>query len=169
MWEDRFGGETHQTGLQGGSKPAPMEGRPKPLRWQVLEPLDHKGVRSSLSLVIRRKATPFLVLCAHRGTEGTIYKKAPDLVEPKLTGESSLGPADSQAWAPLGYGKLEEGSTRPGSGGGPAGAPEPKLAEEASPGPVDSQVWAPQGTAGWRKRASTPGLVGVQLRPLNPN
>ncbi|KAJ1210340.1 hypothetical protein NDU88_005706 [Pleurodeles waltl] len=71
--------------------------------------------------------------------------------EPKLTGESSLGPRDSQAWAPEVKTGWRKGVPVPGTSGGPAGAPEPKLAVEASPGPVDSQAWAPQCTEGWRK------------------
>ncbi|KAJ1194678.1 hypothetical protein NDU88_003964 [Pleurodeles waltl] len=51
LWEARFGGETHRTGLQGGLTP----GRPRwALQCPVPEPLDPKGVQNSRSLVIRK-------------------------------------------------------------------------------------------------------------------
>ncbi|KAJ1161333.1 hypothetical protein NDU88_001820 [Pleurodeles waltl] len=78
----------------------------------------------------------------------------------ELAGEASLGPVDSEAWAPQGTAAWKKGVPAPGPSGGPARAPEPKLAGEASPGPVDSQAWAPQGTAGWRKESACPRACG---------
>ncbi|KAJ1197684.1 hypothetical protein NDU88_001540 [Pleurodeles waltl] len=78
-------------------------------------------------------------------------------------------PGGIRGLSPSGYGRLEEGNTRPRARWGPAGAPEPDLAGEASPGPVDSQVWAPQNTAGWSKGAPAQGPVGARLAPLKPN
>ncbi|KAJ1196440.1 hypothetical protein NDU88_000311 [Pleurodeles waltl] len=60
---------------------------------------------------------------------------------PKQTGEASLGPVDSQAWAPQGTAGWRKGALAPGADGSPAGAPDPKLAGEASLVPVDSQAW----------------------------
>ncbi|KAJ1136766.1 hypothetical protein NDU88_003180 [Pleurodeles waltl] len=60
--------------------------------------------------------------------------------EPKLTGESSLGPVDFQAWAPKGTAGWRKGAPSSGPGGDPTRAPEAKLVGEASPGPVDYQA-----------------------------
>ncbi|KAJ1192047.1 hypothetical protein NDU88_001359 [Pleurodeles waltl] len=92
LWGARFGGQTNQAGLQGGCTPG-HRGR---LAWALVvpsqEPLDPRGVRRSLSLVTQRKATPFLVDRAHKGTDGTIGKNAPDLVEPWLGLRKQMSP-----------------------------------------------------------------------------
>ncbi|KAJ1112519.1 hypothetical protein NDU88_000782 [Pleurodeles waltl] len=54
--------------------------------------------------------------------------------EPKLTGEASFGPVDSQTWAPQGTAGWSKGAPTPVPDGGVAWDPEPKLAGEASPG-----------------------------------
>ncbi|KAJ1110284.1 hypothetical protein NDU88_007638 [Pleurodeles waltl] len=71
---------------------APRAGRPRTLWCPVPEPLDAKRVRRSLSLLIRRKAILFLVLRAHRGTEGTTGENAPDLLEPWLGLRKQMSP-----------------------------------------------------------------------------
>ncbi|KAJ1126536.1 hypothetical protein NDU88_004943 [Pleurodeles waltl] len=73
------------------------------------------------------------------GPEGRAQAGAPTQAlaggpEPKLTGEASLGPVDSQAWASQGTAGWRKGTPAPELCGGPAQAPEPELAGEASPG-----------------------------------
>ncbi|KAJ1149036.1 hypothetical protein NDU88_001857 [Pleurodeles waltl] len=50
LWAARFGGETHRTRVRGGRATRALGARSR-----TTGPLDHKGVRRTLSLVIRRK------------------------------------------------------------------------------------------------------------------
>ncbi|KAJ1089019.1 hypothetical protein NDU88_002172 [Pleurodeles waltl] len=95
----------------------------------------HGSLPQTLSQVpchlVGRRAKPRI------GAPNTMPTRAP---EPKLTGESSLGPVYSQAWAPQGTAGWRKGTPALGPSGGPTRAPEAKLAGEASPGWVDSQA-----------------------------
>ncbi|KAJ1132402.1 hypothetical protein NDU88_010716 [Pleurodeles waltl] len=103
--------------------------------------------RSSLNIAMHGSPpqTLFRVPCHLVGRRAKPRTGAPNTMpagapEPKLTGESSLGPVDSQVWVPQGTAGWKKRVPAPGPGGGPTRAPKAKLAGEASPGLVDFQT-----------------------------